>query len=325
MNKVIIICISLLLANCKPQTNLNVLHYKDFAHYVHQFNQGDNELYIQYIPNDSASKFLENNIPLIDIPDKDLEKIYYFRWWTYRKHIKSTSDGFVLTEFLPEMGHAGKHNTISCPAAHHIYEGRWLHDPSIIENYIHFWLNDAGDGIRSYSFWVADALLAYSKINRRNVFISEEFFGLIGNYEAWETEKRDEPDGLFWQIDDRDGMEVGASGRVINKGIEQGATAAIRPTINSYMYGDAMAISVLADLLDQKDIASKFRKKAEHLKNLVQQRLWNDSLSFFSVMPREYTPETAALDIRELIGYIPWYFNLPDDRPAYGQAWARLM
>ena len=111
MNKVIIICISLLLANCKPQTNLNVLHYKDFAHYVHQFNQGDNELYIQYIPNDSASKFLENNIPLIDIPDKDLEKIYYFRWWTYRKHIKSTSDGFVLTEFLPEMGHAGKHNT----------------------------------------------------------------------------------------------------------------------------------------------------------------------------------------------------------------------
>ena len=42
-------------------------------------------------------------------------------------------------------------------------------------------------------------------------------------------------------------------------------------------------------------------------------------------MPREYTPETAALDIRELIGYIPWYFNLPDDRPAYGQAWARLM
>jgi hypothetical protein len=320
-----IICVSLLLATCKQETSLSVLQYDDFSHYVDQFNQGDNELYIQHIPNDGVSTFLENNIPLIDIPDKELEKIYYFRWWTYRKHIKSTSDGFVITEFLPDVPWAGRHNTISCPAAHHIYEGRWLRDPSIMEDYIHFWLNDAGDGIRSYSFWVADALLAHSKANRREGFIEAELPGLLRNYEAWETEKRDAPERLFWQIDDRDGMEFGASGRIINQGKIQGGTAAVRPTINSYMYGDAMAIAALAELLDKKDIASTFHKKAHQIKDLVQQRLWNDSLSFFTVMPREYTPETQALDIREIIGYLPWYFNLPDDRPEYGQAWAKLM
>jgi len=320
-----IIGLSMLLINCTSDKTHNVLQYKDFEHYADQFNQGDNELYVQHIPNDRASAFLEENIPLIDIPDKELEKIYYFRWWTFRKHIKSTVDGFVITEFLPDVSWAGIHNTINCPAAHQIYEGRWLRDPVYIKDYIHFWLNDAGDGIRSYSFWIADALLAYSKVNRQDSFILAQIPGLVQNYEAWEKEKRDAPDRLFWQIDDRDGMEYGASGRVISGGENRSSTEAIRPTINSYMYGDAMAISRLAELLEENKISSIFHKKSEVIKDLVQQRLWNDSLLFFTVMPRSYSEDTKALDIREIIGYIPWYFNLPDDRPEYGQAWSKLM
>ena len=189
-----IIGLSMLLMNCTSEKPHSVLQYKDFEHYADQFDQGDNELYVQHIPNDRASAFLEENIPLIDIPDKELEKIYYFRWWTYRKHIKSTVDGFVITEFLPDVSWAGIHNTINCPAAHQIYEGRWLRDPVYIKDYIHFWLNDAGDGIRSYSFWIADALLAYSKVNRQDSFILAQIPGLVQNYNAWEKEKRDAPD-----------------------------------------------------------------------------------------------------------------------------------
>jgi len=320
-----IVVLSMMLMNCSPERTSNVLEYKDFAHYIDQFNRGDNELYIQHIPNDRVSAFLEENIPLIDIPDKELEKIYYFRWWTYRKHIKSTADGFVITEFLPDVSWAGKHNTINCPAAHQIYEGRWLRDPDYMKDYIHFWLNDAGEGVRSYSFWIADALLAYSKVNRQDSFILAQIPELVNNYEAWEKEKRDAPDRLFWQIDDRDGMEYGASGRVISGGENRSSTEAIRPTINSYMYGDAMAISRLAELLEKNKISSIFHKKSEVIRDLVQQRLWNDSLLFFTVMPRSYTADTRALDIREIIGYIPWYFNLPDDRPEYGRAWNKLM
>jgi hypothetical protein len=94
--------------------------------YVDKFNKADNELYKGFISNADAFDFLKNNIPLLDCPDKNIQETYYFRWWTYRKHIKKTKDGFVVTEFLPDVPWAGKDNAISCPAALHFYEGRWL-------------------------------------------------------------------------------------------------------------------------------------------------------------------------------------------------------
>ena len=84
-----------------------VLVASSFKHYVDHFNRDDEELYAQHIPNDRAWEFLAKNIPLFECPDKDIERTYYFRWWTYRKHIKQTPDGFVITEFLPKVGWSG--------------------------------------------------------------------------------------------------------------------------------------------------------------------------------------------------------------------------
>lgn len=311
--------------SCNQEIGKGVLNFVDFTHYIDEFNEGDNELYAQHVPNKESSEFLEYNVPLLDIPDKELERIYYFRWWTYRKHIKSTPDGFVITEFLPDVPWAGKYNTINCPAAHQIYEGRWLRDSRYMEDYIGFWLNEAGDDVRRYSFWVADALLAYSKVNRQDEFIASLLPKLEENFTRWEKDRKDGPDQLFWQIDDRDGMEYSASGRILNEGKSVGSTASIRPTINSYMYGDAVAIETLASLFDLPNITSKFTVKAQKIQALVQDRLWNDSLNFFAVMKRDYDSDTKPLNIREIIGYIPWYFNLPDDTPKYTEAWSKLM
>ena len=103
---------------------MKVLDESKLRDYVEQFNIDDDELYSN-IGNEDTFKFLQTNIPLFECPDIDIERTYYFRWWTYRKHIKKTEDGYVITEFLPDVPWAGKHNTISCPAAHHYYEGRW--------------------------------------------------------------------------------------------------------------------------------------------------------------------------------------------------------
>ena len=110
-----------------------VLSTAPLATYVESFNGNDEELYSQHVPNHSALDFLGQNIPLLECPDKEIEEIYYFRWWTFRKHIKQTPDGFVISEFLPAVNWAGKHNTISCGAGHHFYEGRWLHDPRFLD------------------------------------------------------------------------------------------------------------------------------------------------------------------------------------------------
>ena len=69
-------------------TRQDVLNPQDYHAYITRFNSEDDELYQQHIPNHDSWRFLERNIPLFDCPDKELEMTYYFRWWTYRKHIK---------------------------------------------------------------------------------------------------------------------------------------------------------------------------------------------------------------------------------------------
>ena len=42
--------------------------------------------------------FLSAHIRLFECLDKELERTYYFRWWMFRKHLKPTPDGWVITE-----------------------------------------------------------------------------------------------------------------------------------------------------------------------------------------------------------------------------------
>tara|TARA_B100000963_G_scaffold361927_1_gene400941 strand:- start:56 stop:1699 length:1644 start_codon:yes stop_codon:yes gene_type:complete len=300
-----------------------VITSEKIKYYVDRFNKNDNEIYKQFIPNNRALKFLSQNIPKIDLPEKSIEETYYFRWWTYRKHIKNTEDGFVITEFLPKVFWSKKHNTINCPAAHHIYEGRWLKDPKYVSEYINFWLFKSGDGIRQYSFWIADAILAFNKVHRNDSLLSNQLEPLINNYNEWEKIRKENSQTLFYQLDVMDGMEMTASGRILNNGVEIFQIDATRPTINSYMFADAKAISKIASLNNYIKKADEFEKKANKIKQELQRRLWNKNLNFFTVLPKIYE-DTKPLDIRELIGYVPWYFNLPDDNEQFSLAWEKI-
>ena len=294
-----------------PAPEPAVLKPDAFKPCVERFNQHDEDLYPQHVPNAAAWQFLRANIPWFECPDKDLQEIYYFRWWTYRKHVKKTPDGFVITEFLPKVGWSGKHNTISCPAGHHYYEGRWLHDPTPLDDYSVFWFRKGGQP-RRYSFWAADALYARYLVRPDKALITGLLDDLVANYGAWETSRLG-PEGLFWQIDDRDGMEVSIGG------------SGYRATINSYMYGDAMAIARIAQMAGRTDLVKEYEAKAARIKHLVQTRLWDPKARFFKVLPRDKRGNVAEApaDVRELHGYTPWYFNLPD--PAQAVAWRQLM
>jgi hypothetical protein len=288
-----------------------VLRAGDFKHYVDAFNAGDEELYAEAIRNAGVWPFLRENIPLFECPDKTLEEIYYFRWWTYRKHIRQTPDGFIVTEFLPDVPWAGKDNSINCAAALHFYEGRWLHDPQYLNDYAAFWLRKGGS-VRSYSFWIADSLWNRFLVTGDRREITELFPDLIVNYHEWERTHLG-TNGLFWQIDDRDGMEMPIGDNAGQRGY--------RPTINSYMFADARAIANIAELLGRNDTAAEFRAKAAKIKRLVQDQLWDKDAQFFKLLPDR---PNARLSVgRELIGYTPWYANLPD--PGFEAAWKQLM
>ena len=214
-----------------------------------------------------------------------------------------------MDEFLPPVSWAGKYNAIPCPAGHHFYEGRWLRNCGILDDYARFWLRGGGNP-RAYSFWAADAIWAHSMVTGDTGVAIDLLPDLIRNYEAWEKTKRD-PSGLFWQVDDRDGMEVSIGG------------SGYRATINSYQFGDAVAISRIAALAGQKDVAREFMEKAEQIKALVQTKLWDKDAQFFKVLPRG--ENSKLVDVRELHGFTPWYFNLPDTGKGYEVAWKQLM
>ena len=291
--------------------NAGVLKAESLRRFVEKFNQDDEELYKNTIPNAEAWEFLQGNIPLFECPDEDIVRTYYFRWWTYRKHIKRTPDGWVITEFLPNVSWAGKHNTISCAAGHHFYEGRWLHDVQYLNDYATFWFRKGGNP-RSYSFWAADALYASFLVRHDEGQITGLLDDLVKNYQAWEKDRLT-GDGLFWQVDDRDGMEVsiGKSGK--------------RATINSYMFGEAQAIAQIAKLAGKKEIAAEYEGKAARLRQLVEQKLWDAEAKFFKTQPKSEQGDAPLVNVRELHGYTPWYFHLPERGKGYEVAWKQLM
>jgi hypothetical protein len=64
--------------------------------YITYFNSLDTEAVKNYIPNAQAFDWLATNIPLLECPDKVIEQNYYYRWWTFRKHLVKTPDGFIF-------------------------------------------------------------------------------------------------------------------------------------------------------------------------------------------------------------------------------------
>ena len=298
------------------QSRSPILTTDQLSDYIFVFNSVDEEQVKNFVTNDEAVDWLSENIPLFDCPDSIIRQTYYYRWWTFRKHLKQTEDGFIFTEFIEPVGHATTHNAVSCALAHHIYEGRWLHNPVYIDDYISFWLfteqYQPKSKFRSFSSWVDNAVYNRFLVNGDTTFLRKLFTVLHADYAVWEKERQLE-DGMFWQHDVKDGMEESISGgrRVKNT----------RPTINSYMYGNALALAKMSALLNVDSLKTLYDNKAAKLKALVQTHLWNDSDSFFEVRL-----ENGNLSqVREAIGFIPWYFNLPDDSKEFAKAWEQLI
>ena len=282
-----------------------VLSPDSFQHYFSEFANDEQEMLgsARPVPWD----WFVANIPWLDIPDKEMERIYYFRWYAFQKHICKSADGYLISEFLDDVPWAGKHNMINAAAGHHIREARWLRNPEIADDYTKFWFGPEGDP-RRYSFWAADSVYQLFLATGDRSLPLSLLPELQSNYEAWESTHKD-ANGLYWQVDDRDGMEDSISG------------TGYRPTINSYMYGDAVAIARIAEMAGKPHVAEVYRAKADRLRTAMEGRLWNPKDQFYETVARQETGGWTS--DRELIGYIPWYFDFPPQQ--HDVAWKFLI
>lgn len=282
---------------------------------------------MRYFGNDK--EWYLKNIPFFQCSDTLLQDVYYYRWKLYKAHLRNLGKkGFIVTEFLNAMSWDRKpYNSLNDATAYHIYEGRWLKDPRYMRDYINYMYKDGGND-RHFSEAIADAAYHYFLVNPDTGFIVSQLPFMIKIYNEW-YDHYDTAKGLYFIDPLLDATEytiasIDASG---GKDGFFGGTA-FRPSINSYMYANAIAIKNIALLENDTAITDLFNGKALEIKNRLQKDLWNDSLQDFVdryKVNNQYVRYWQFIRGRELVGYEPWAFDLPDDLPKFDKAWEHLM
>jgi hypothetical protein len=163
----------------------------------------------------------------------------------------------------------------------------------------------------------------------------------VANYQGWEKSHFSPDVGLFWQNGHDEGMEFNINSRQTQDILRGGP--GYRPSMNAYMYADALAIAHVAKLAGKAAVRAEYEAKAAKLKENVQKLLWDPKREFF--LHRFKQDETskagdkvAAMTLtyesgkfagsphgREEIGYVPWQFNLPAGGKGFEAAWRFLM
>lgn len=285
--------------------------------------------------NDPA--WYEANIPFVDLPDQTTQSVYYYRWRVWKEHLRYTNptDGWLSTEFLDCCGYAAPYQAIDAAAGHQITEGRWLRDQSYVDDDIRFWLAGPGAGPKpatddvnadttdwahEYSVWLASAAYGQATVTGDFAQLRALLPQLVRQYRGWDKQFNSQL-GLYWSVPVWDAMEFSASSYASADPYHGGA--GYRPTLNSYQYGDAVAISAIARMVGNTQLSDEYAKRAADLKSSMQTWLWDPSRGFYYTMARDDNPSHALSGSREEIGYLPWMFGAAGTGDT--TAWAQLL
>ena len=275
-----------------------------------------------------APWFLQN-IPFLEIDDPEIQQIYYYRWKLYRAHLRDLGDrGYIVTEFLDDVSW-DKHpySSLNDATGFHIYDGRWLRDGRYMNDYIDYMFTGGGND-RHFSEAIADATYARYLVNGDVEFATRHIDGMRHIFYLWD-DHFDFRKHLYFIEPIADATEYTISS-IDASGGKDGffGGQAFRPTINAYMYANAVAISKLAAMTGDDETAAEFAKNAAHIRSAVEQSLWREQMHHFV---DRYQANNRFVEYwnfvrgRELAGYVPWYYHLPSDDPKYSVAWGHLL
>ena len=292
------------------------------AHYIEKFEKLDGGKFEKFFDEKSdIGAFLSENLPLFRCSDKMIEEIYYFRAYTFAKHIKKNrNDKFIVTEWLDSASWQKETDgAISCPVGHQLSELKWFKNgKQIAEEYIRFW-SDHPRELFYYNNWFVYAVWDYCKTTDNMDFAYSLVPLLVEFFELVRAEHKSYS-GLYKSVDNYDGMELSISGH------------GIRPTINSYVYANAYGLYKILEYGGDTERAEDYKKFASSLRERINENLFKKD--FYYNLPLENGEEIARLipefanpnqkyGVKELIGYVPFYFDIPTEREEV--AWKYLM
>lgn len=283
----------------------------------------------------------KKNVPFLETPDSEIDATYYYRFDMMTKHFVygSPEHGYAVTEFIDRPAWSGTYGAIVAPVGLQFSDMRWLRDQRVTRDYARYWFNVPGALPRAYSNWFGTSMWGLYEAWGDRAFIQSILPEMKAQYEGWEQEHFDAKAQMFVWNGMQDGMETNINSR-LTKDWFRGAEG-YRPTLNAYMYGDALAISRAAELTGDTATAKLYADKASALRDRVQTRLWDPKRQhFFHMFANDEQGGIKANSLtyqtgthagspygRELIGFVPWQFNLPDPKAKedYAAAWKTLM
>ena len=284
------------------------------------------------------------NIPFLEIDDPEIQQIYYYRWKLFRAHIREIGpQGTNVLEFLNDVPWAREPYTdLNDSSSFHILEGRWLRDHSIIDSLIdHLYTGGAND--RHFSESIAAAAESSTRVTGNPDPVLRHLDTMQYIFNVWD-DHFDQSRNLYWieplldateyTISSIDASGAGVTDTPSTDQNHNGFTGgyAFRPSINSYQYGNALAIARLASLAGKPDVAADYTRRAERIRSAVLAQLWNPALQHFTDRYQRSTKYVTAGEFirgRELVGYVPWFYELPPkDTSAsadYAVSWQHLV
>jgi hypothetical protein len=279
----------------------------------------------------------EANAPFFESPDSALDETYWYRWELLTKHLTygSPATGYTFTEFIDRPFWSGAYGAISCSLGHQLYEARWIRDPTIVQDFARYWFETPGAQPRTYSNWYGDAVWAAYSVLADTAFLHRMYPHMRAQVDGWTAEHWDDQHQMYRWVGAWDGMETNINSRLTDDAF--GGAEGYRPTLNSYLWADLRALSRTAALFGDTAGAARYGDRADALKERIQSELWDPDRDFFfhqfafdekggiRALTRTYEsgPYEGDPHGRELMGYVPWEFGLPD--AGYESAWRFLL
>ncbi len=270
-----------------------------------------------------------DTIPFFECSDARITRIYYYRWQVFRAHLRDLGErGHVFTEFLDDVSwDRAPFGTLNDSAVFPIRDGRWLRDRRYVNEFIDY-LYAGGGNDRHFSESIADATYAHYLVHGDKAFALRQLDAMKHVFNLWE-DHYDFSRHLYWIEPLLDATEYSIAS-IEASGGKDGFTGgqAFRPSINTYMYANARAIGRLCRLKGDDHAAAWYEKRAGDIRAHLVESLWNETFVHFVdrfKVTNEYVRYWEFICGRELVGYLPWYANIPPDTSRHAQAWKHLL
>ncbi|KAI0551185.1 Six-hairpin glycosidase [Xylaria curta] len=259
--------------------------------------------------------FLRDNIPYIDIPDKLIEGVYYYRWTSLQRNIRyvTPGTGYMCTEFVHPVGYAKAFGSIDAAAGHQIDESRWLRNTVFGDDYIQLYTRGPADPLQ-YTQWILDSASRRAMVTGDSEYFSTQLDDMIRVWHLWDP-FFDSNAGLYFIEPVWDAQELSLPGFIAdpnntNPQLRNDGPDTFRPSHNAYMVANARAIARAAGLVHDGLTQSQFLKTADDLEAAMFNRLWAPEQEFFMDVIRPDNPNLTRLTGREQVGLFPFRFGI---------------